>query len=251
MPQLATQIIGHRGAAAYAPENTLASFDKALSLGCKFVEFDVTLSADGEPFVFHDDSLSRTTNGHGDLAVVNANYLYSLDAGYWFANQYRGQQIPHLGEVLQWLTTYDVQANIEIKPAPRRCQQTVLTIISYINRYWPKHKPAPLISSFDLAMLFFCHQQTLALPLGLLLDQWDPVWLLKAKELECYSVHCNKLMLNAQRAQQIKAQGFKLLVYTVNHQYEARKLFAWGVDAVFSDYPNLLSLGPYCRSGTQ
>lgn len=239
--QTIERIIGHRGASAYAPENTLASFDKALAMGCHFLEFDVMLSADGEPFVFHDETLKRTTNGQGDIGKVSAEYLQTLDAGKWFARRFRGEKIPHLREVLQWLTFSNVGANIEIKPYPGTTEQTTIAVLTHINRYWPQTKEMPLISSFDYSALTLCRSLAPEMPLGLLLDEWDKDWLTKAKELQCYSVHFNKRALNAERVKQVKEQGYAVLAYTVNRRRQAKKLFDWGVDAVFSDYPDLLS----------
>lgn len=239
--QAIEKVIGHRGASAYAPENTLVAFDKALALGCHYVEFDVMLSADGEPFVFHDETLKRTTNGQGEIGLVTAEYLQSLDAGRWFSRRFRGEKIPHFRDVLQWLTASDVKANIEIKPYPGATEQTTVAVLSYVNRYWPQSKPLPLLSSFDLAALTLCHSLAPEMPLGLLLDEWDDDWLEKAKDLQCYSVHCNKRALSATRVRQIKDQGYVLFVYTVNRKRQAKKLLDWGVDAVFSDYPDLLS----------
>ncbi|KTD25744.1 glycerophosphodiester phosphodiesterase [Legionella maceachernii] len=239
--QTLERIIGHRGASAYAPENTIAAFDRAFAMGCRYLEFDVMLSADGEPFVFHDESLKRTTNGKGEIGLVTAEYLQSLDAGKWFSRRFLGEKIPHLRDVLQWLTFSDVKANIEIKPYPGTSEQTTVAVLSHINRYWPQSKPLPLVSSFDLAALTLCHSLSPEMPLGLLLDEWDKDWLVKAKELQCYSVHFNKRALTAARVQQIKEQGYVLCVYTVNRKRQAKKLFDWGVDAVFSDYPDLLS----------
>ena len=110
------KLIGHRGACAYAPENPIASFNKAQSLGCRFIEFDVMCSQDGEPFVFHDETLKRTSNGKGDLGLSSADYIQSLDAGSWFSKTFAGEKIPHFKEVLQWLIGNNMQANIEIKP---------------------------------------------------------------------------------------------------------------------------------------
>lgn len=235
------RIIGHRGASAYAPENTLAAFDKALAMGCRFVEFDVMLSVDGVPFVFHDDSLKRTTNGQGEVGLVTAEYLQTLDAGKWFSRRFRDEKIPHFRDVLQWLIFSDVKANIEIKPYPGTSEQTTVEILSQINRYWPQTKPLPLLSSFDLTALTLCRSLAPEMPLGLLLDEWDKDWLVKAKELQCYSVHFSKRALTAARVLQIKEQGYVLYVYTVNRKRQAKKLFDWGVDAVFSDYPDLMS----------
>lgn len=238
--QVIEKVIGHRGASAYAPENTLVAFEKALSLGCSYLEFDVMLSADGEPFVFHDETLKRTTNGRGKMGLVDAKYLQTLDAGRWFSSHYQGEKIPHLSEALNWLTSSNVKANIEIKPFPGTSEQTAIAVLSQINRYWPAKKPLPLISSFDLRALALCRNLAPEIPLGLLLHQWDKNWLAKASELQCFSIHFNKRALNAGRVQLIKEQGYKLFVYTVNRRRLARKLFGWGVDAIFSDYPDLL-----------
>lgn len=234
------KIIGHRGASAYAPENTLAAFNKALALGCRYLEFDVMLSADGEPFVFHDNTLKRTTNGHGEVGLVAAEYLHSLDAGRWFSRYFAGEKIPHLSDVLQWLNFTNVQANIEIKPYPGTGQQTTIAVLSLINRYWPVTKPLPLLSSFDWTVLSLCRDLSPEMPLGLLLDRWDDQWSIKAKELQCFSIHPNQRTLTFERVQMIKKQGYLILAYTVNRKRRANKLFEWGVDAVFSNYPDLL-----------
>ena len=94
-------IIAHRGASAYAPENTLAAFDKALDLGAAHVEFDLHFSADGQVVVIHDDTVDRTTNGSGAVAALTLAQLKSLDAGSWFAAQFSEERIPTLVELLE------------------------------------------------------------------------------------------------------------------------------------------------------
>lgn len=234
------KIIGHRGASAYAPENTIASFDKALSLGCKFIEFDVMCNAEGEPYIFHDDTLKRTTNGKGFLGLVDSAYLQGLDAGSWFSKQFKGEKIPHFKDVLKWLSFSDVQANIEIKPYPGTVEQTTVAVLSYIHRYWPQGKELPLVSSFEWEALTLCRSIAPEMPLGLLFHEWDEKWLQKAKQLECYSVHFNRKILTEERVKAVKDQGYVVYAYTVNRKRQANKLFNWGVDAVFSDYPDLL-----------
>jgi glycerophosphoryl diester phosphodiesterase len=234
------KIIGHRGASAYAPENTIASFDKALALGCRFIEFDVMCSADGEPFIIHDDNLKRTTNGKGEVGKVEATYLQSLDAGSWFSKHFKGEPLPHFKDVLKWLSFSQVQANIEIKPYPGTAEQTTTAVLSAIQRYWPTGTPLPLISSFEWDALALCSSIAPEMPLGLLLHEWDEQWLEKAKQLGCYSIHFNRKILTETRVKAVKAQGYVVCAYTVNRKRLANKLFQWGVDAVFSDYPDLL-----------
>lgn len=234
------KIIGHRGACGYAPENTIASFDKALSLGCKLVEFDVMCSEDGEPFLIHDDNLKRTTNGEGEVGQVQSSYLQSLDAGSWYSRQFKGISIPHFKEALDWLSFSNMQANIEIKPYPGAVEQTTVSVLSHLHRYWPEGKDLPLVSSFAWEALLMCQSIAPEMPLGFLLHEWDEGWLEKAKQLGCYSIHFNRKILTADRVKEVKDQGYKVCAYTVNRKRLANKLFRWGVDAIFSDYPDLL-----------
>ena len=117
----ARPVIGHRGAAAYAPENTLASFRLALSLGAEALEFDIRRSADGAAIVFHDPTLDRTTNRSGPVGALTRAELASVDAGYHFSEDdgashpFRGSGlgVPSLGEVIAAFP--DVPLLIEIK----------------------------------------------------------------------------------------------------------------------------------------
>ena len=235
------RFIGHRGAAGYAPENTLASFQKAYELGCRYIEFDVMLSADGDAFVFHDNALKRTTNGRGEFGLVTTAYIQSLDAGRWFSKAFKNEPIPSLQETIVWLNAHDMQANIEIKPYPNTMEQTTLAVLSHINRYWAQEKPWPLVSSFDLEALSLCRSLSPEMPLGLLLEKWQDNALKIAHDLQCVSVHLNRRAVTADRVAMLKDAGYLVYVYTVNRRRKARKLLKWGVDALFTDYPDLLS----------
>ncbi|MEP6947132.1 MAG: glycerophosphodiester phosphodiesterase family protein [Acidobacteriota bacterium] len=94
-------IIGHRGASAHAPENTLAAFQMAIAAGADGIEFDVQLSRDGVPMVIHDATLERTGGRPEAVADLTADELASVDAGSWFGPKFRGERIPTLSEVLE------------------------------------------------------------------------------------------------------------------------------------------------------
>src|SRR5579864_6905519 len=104
-------VVGHRGAMGHCPENTLASFERGLELGADWIELDVHLSRDGELIVIHDETLERTTNGHGLVRDHTLADLQALDAG-------DGQRIPTLNEVLTWARERGAVVDIEIKNAP-------------------------------------------------------------------------------------------------------------------------------------
>src|SRR3990167_2302278 len=103
MLQFKQGVIAHRGASHLAPENTLASFIMASELPIEWVEFDVMLSKDQVPVVFHDDTLSRTTNGTGFIDQFTFDELRNLDAGSWFSSRFVGEKIPSLSEVIAFL----------------------------------------------------------------------------------------------------------------------------------------------------
>jgi glycerophosphoryl diester phosphodiesterase len=95
------QVIGHRGAAALAPENTWAGFDLALTLGVDAIETDVRATRDGVLVLLHDERLERTTDGSGPVQEADWPDVQRLDAGSWFGAQYAGQGVPRLGETLE------------------------------------------------------------------------------------------------------------------------------------------------------
>jgi len=231
------RVIGHRGASAHAPENTIASFEEAKKRGCVTIEFDVMLSADGDPFVFHDETLKRTTNGRGKFGEVKTTYIQSLDAGHWFSKRFRGEVIPSLADALDWFNHSGMHPNIEIKPYPGTTEQTAAATLMCINQHWPTAKVLPLVSSFDIKALTFCRNLSPELPLGLLLDKWVKEWHTVAHDLQCYSVHISKNIATEKRIKEIKSHGYQVYVYTVNRKWRARKLLKWGVDALFSDHP--------------
>jgi glycerophosphoryl diester phosphodiesterase len=94
------RVIGHRGAAALAPENTWAGFDRALALGVDAIETDVQATSDGVLVLIHDARLERTTDGSGPVRAASWATVAALDAGAWFDAQYRGQRVPRLRETL-------------------------------------------------------------------------------------------------------------------------------------------------------
>jgi glycerophosphoryl diester phosphodiesterase len=104
-------VVGHRGAMGHCPENTMASFERGLELGADWIELDVHLSRDGALIVIHDETLERTTNGHGLVRDHTLAELKALDAG-------NGERVPTLNEVLEWAKERDTIVDIEIKNAP-------------------------------------------------------------------------------------------------------------------------------------
>lgn len=228
-------VIAHRGASAYAPENTMAAFTKAAQLGIKWVEFDVMQAETGEPIIFHDDLLDRTTNGHGDVSTFSYAYLRSLDAGAWFNSLFSGEKIPSLMQVVDFLQEAKMSANIEIKATHGQDEKLVQRVFKEMGPL--STAPNFIFSSFSFAALRCLRQYSAHCQIGMLLHEWEPDWQDLCNSLQCVSVHVNQEIMTREAAKEIKDMGKVLLCYTVNDPKRARELFSYGVDAVFSDMP--------------
>jgi glycerophosphoryl diester phosphodiesterase len=240
------QVIGHRGAAAAAPENTLAGIRKAKELGATWIEFDVKLTKDGHPILFHDDRLDRTTDGRGPVAAATLAEIRRLDAGSWFAPAFRGEPVPTFEEALALCGELGLGINVEIKPCRRREAATAAAAVATLDRLWPQGLPAPLISSFAPEALRVVRAQAPALPRGHLAGRLPRSWQALMARDGCVTLHLDYRRLSERQCAAIVAAGVPLLLYTVNDGERARRLLANGVTAVFTDHVDrvLAALGP-------
>jgi glycerophosphoryl diester phosphodiesterase len=233
-------VIGHRGAAAYAPENTLEGIREAANRGARWVEFDAKLTGDGVVILMHDDTLDRTTSGHGPVAQATYREIGLLDAGSWFGAAWRGAQVPRLAEALALLLELDMQANIEIKPCGGREVETARAVVEVVQRDWPAGRPWPLLSSFSRASLEEARTGAPDIPRGFLIWKFAADWEAAASGLGCVSIHCADRHLTSPWADAIRKAGFALAVYTVNDPVRALELKAWGVQCLITDRPDVI-----------
>lgn len=234
------KLIAHRGASAVAPENTLPALYAAHAMGALWVEFDVVLSQDGEPFIFHDERLERTTNGRGFVADTPASVLKSLDAGSWFSPAYKNTPIATLAEWLVCAAKLKMAINLEIKPLDHREVLLVDVIMEALAKYWPENLPPPLLSSFSINALSYVRSRFPDAKLGLLLEKWRSDWQHLADELACSTVNLASRAFNRARVRAIHESGRIALAYTINDIKQAQRLFAIGVDGVFSNHVDFL-----------
>ncbi len=234
-------VIGHRGACAYAPENTMSSFTKAVQLGIRWIEFDVMLAACGTPIVIHDETLDRTTNAVGKVGDYPYAFLRTLDAGSWFSPAFSGERIPAFEQVIEFVRDTGICANVEIKPLPGQDEATVLAALKVVARYFSEINPYILFSSFSVPALQYLRKYSPGCAIGLLMHEWLSDWQVIADELNCVSINVNQEILTAANIPVLKVDGRQVLSYTVNDARRAEQLFSSGVDAVFSDNPDLIA----------
>jgi len=118
----------------HCPENTFVSFERALELGADWIELDVHLTRDGALAVIHDETVDRTTDGHGLVKDHTLAELKKLDAGAWFGREYAGQRIPSLDEVLVWARERHTVVDIEIKNAPSFYEGIEEAVVESLDR---------------------------------------------------------------------------------------------------------------------
>jgi glycerophosphoryl diester phosphodiesterase len=239
MPHLALPpVIGHRGAAGHAPENTLAGFRHAARLGVAWVEFDVQLTADAVPVVIHDHTLDRTTDGYGQVRRCSFERLRRFDAGGWMHPAYIGERVPTLAEVLAVVIEAGQGCNIELKPQKGREAETARVALETARALWPAHLPPPLVSSFEAAALGAAREAAPDWPRGFLAGKLPPDWRRHVAALDCASVNLHHRRLTPGIVAEIREAGLPVAAYTVNDPARACLLWSWGVSSVFSDVPD-------------
>jgi len=223
-------IIAHRGASAYAPENTLAAFRKAMEARADGIELDVHLTADGEVVVIHDADLSRTTNGQGKVHQTTLKALRQLDAG--------GEPVPLLEEVLQVLDDRTF-LNIELKGNDSRLPAKVLQLAD-------KHQKESQVvySSFNPRLLKILKQISPQSSVGLLLLPGFPgklIQLIFESRLNLWSLHPHFSLVNKPYMLRAKQKGCRVFTYTVNHQEDVERLLNIGIDGIITDNPSAVA----------
>ncbi len=235
------KVIGHRGAKAYAPENTVESIETAASLGVEWVELDVKLTKDNIPIIFHDEELDRTTNGTGLIAQTNYEDLRDLDAGSWFGDSFVAARIPTLEEAVDIILKHDLGFNLEIKPCPGREKETAEVALDYLSRIWDDPSKL-LISSFQHVSLEAAMDLVPDWARGLLIggSEMPENWKDLADYLDVKTINLGSRLVTRQIADEVMDLELPLLVYTVNDPLEAKRLQLLGVDAFFSDCPDVI-----------
>lgn len=233
-------LFGHRGASAHAPENTLAAFRLALEHGADAIELDAKLSADGFVVVIHDQTVDRTTNGHGKVNELTLNELKKLDAGSYFDVAFRGEPLPTLEDVLTAVGRH-TYINVELTNYASPLDSLPEKVAELVRRH--ELVSRVMFSSFNPVALRRVHKALPETPIGLLAfprragalaRSWAGRMLVPQQALhpELGDV-TERLVAYAHNTRR------RIHVYTVNDPADIRRLFAMGVDGVFTDDPRL------------
>jgi glycerophosphoryl diester phosphodiesterase len=230
-------IFAHRGSSAYAPENTLAAFQLAVTQHADGIELDAKLTADGQVVVMHDDTVDRTTNGTGRVNLLTLAELQRLDAGSKFPKKFTSEKIPSLEEVFETFGR-KIFINVELKNYSSPTDDLPEKVAALVKKY--NLEESVLLSSFNLIALIRARKSLSKIPLGFItisdladitmrtrLVRFGPLLALHPsyEDVSTYLI---------QTAHQAKC---RIHTYTVNQPEMIQKLINAGVDGIFTDDP--------------
>lgn len=227
------RIVGHRGACGYAPENTLASMDKAKQLNVTMVEFDVRMLTDRELIILHDDSLERTSNGYGALRHHTLSSIRSLDAGSWFGQEFTGEKIPRLAELLHKLSELNLEFIIELKADEEQKSLYVESVLATIDELWDG--PSPIYFSDNMEILSLLNEIRSQAITGVVIDHWDDRYFSLARKHDIDIFVIDYREISHDIVTEIKALDKQIACYTVNDEAVMTELWEMGVECVISD----------------
>ena len=233
-------IIAHRGASAFAPENTMAAFKKAYELNADGIEFDVKLSKDGEMVIIHDQTLDRTTNGHGKVIETKLKDLRSLDAGCSYSESFAGERIPLLCEVLEEFSDFST-INIEITNYASITDGLANKICKLVKDM--RLERNVIFSSFHPYNLLVVRNKLPQVPAALLALPGKSGNLTRSNLLRWLSpdfIHPYYKDVTGEYIEKQHDKSRKVNVWTVDIESDIKKVFEDGVDGIITDNPLLV-----------
>lgn len=232
-------IIAHRGAKAFAPENTMASFQLAVESKADGVEFDIKLTKDGEIIIIHDLTVDRTTNGKGRVKDFSLEELKKLDAGKFFSDKFIGEPIPLLSDVLKNLPSHFI-INIEITNYGSLFDGLALRAVKLVKDLGLDKQV--IFSSFFPTNLAITKKTAPEIPVAILANAGFSGWLSRSNLMSGISpqyVHPYLSDVNKNYVDRQHDMGRKVNVWTVNDPGEIERLANIKVDGIITDDPLL------------
>jgi glycerophosphoryl diester phosphodiesterase len=232
--------IAHRGASAYAPENTIAAFDKAVEMKSDYIEIDVQRSKDGKLVVIHDTTVDRTTDGSGKVGNLTFKELRNLDAGSWKGEQFTGVQIPTFDEILD---RYHGKIGILIElKAPELypgIEENIAKTLKERNLDNPQNEKI-IVQSFNHNSMKKMNKLLPKVPIGVLTSSSADTTEQALQEFSTYADYFNPSygIVTPDLVNQVHSLGMKIGSWTVRSQEAADFLLDVGVDAIITDYPD-------------
>ena len=231
--------IAHRGASSYAPENTFASYDKALEMGVDHIELDVHFTSDDHLVVFHDDTVDRTSNGKGPVLEHTLAELRSLDAGSWFGPEYAGERIRSLGEVFEQYKGR-LYFHVEIKGRSVGLSRRTIDMVRGYGL-----TDSVTITSFSRERLEEASDYDSGLPKGWLVppgqNPWEDRYIAQSSVLGLTQICFRADLATPDFVESIHRAGYEARAWGINDEELMRRAVDSGADGMTINFPDKLT----------
>ncbi|MET3317570.1 UNVERIFIED_ORG: glycerophosphoryl diester phosphodiesterase [Peribacillus simplex] len=234
------ETVAHRGASGYAPENTIAAFDKALEMKVDYIEIDVQRSKDGELVVMHDNKVDRTTNGTGYIKDLTFEQLRSLDAGSWKGEQFTGEKIATFGEVLdRYHGKIGILIELKSPELYPEIEESVAQELIERNLDHPQNEKI-IIQSFNFESMKKIDALLPNVPIGVLTTSKAHTTEQALDDFATYADYFNPIygIVTEDLVNQVHSHGMKISTWTVRSHESAEFLLSMNVDAIITDFPD-------------
>ncbi|WP_017378561.1 glycerophosphodiester phosphodiesterase [Paenisporosarcina sp. TG-14] len=232
--------IAHRGAAGYAPENTIAAFDKAIEMKADYIEMDIQRTKDGELVIIHDTSVDRTTDGTGYIRDLNYNELRDLDAGSWKGTEFAGEKIPTFDEVLdKYHGKIGILLELKAPELYPGIEESITQELKDRNLDKPQNQKM-ILQSFNFESMKKMNTLLPNVPIGVLTWSKAHTTPQALKEFSAYADYFNPSygLINEELVNLVHSLGMKIQSWTVRSQASADFLLEMKVDGIITDYPD-------------
>ncbi|KAA8325216.1 MULTISPECIES: glycerophosphodiester phosphodiesterase family protein [Leuconostoc] len=230
--------IAHRGISAQAPENTRAAFNKMLPLGVSWLETDIDISSDNQLILIHDNQVDRTSDSEGEVNHKSFSELQKIDFGGWFGTDFVGEHIVTLDWLIDFINANQLNVNFELKTAVTEDNQQyyLKRVVSALNRV--NSGSDMIVSSFNLELLEKYHQLMPQVAIGVLIEGPLPDnILILAQKIDAKYIHPDVTYLTQNQVSYLVENQLAVNVWTVDDDLMAIELEKWGVNAIFTDFP--------------
>jgi glycerophosphoryl diester phosphodiesterase len=228
-------IFAHRGYSGEYPENTMTAFKKALETHCYGIELDVQLSKDGTVVVIHDERVDRTTDGTGWVEEFTFNELRKLNANKTHPEPAPCESIPSFDEYCAWVRQTELVTNVELKTGSVYYSGLEEKTLAVIKKYGLEERM--FFSSFNPLSLILLKKTAPEIPCGLLVGRPVVHAGIMCRQFGFEYYHPGMDGLTEAAVEECHANGRKVHVWTVNSTEEKNMLCPWGVDGIFTNYP--------------
>jgi glycerophosphoryl diester phosphodiesterase len=232
--------IAHRGATGYAPENTIAAFDKAIEMKADYIEMDIQRTKDGELVIIHDTSVDRTTDGTGYIKDLTSTQLRDLDAGSWKGEEFAGEKIPTFDEILdKYHGKIGILLELKAPELYPGIEESIAQELKDRNLDKPQNEKM-IIQSFNFESMKKMNTLLPNVPIGVLTGSKAHTTPQALEEFSTYADYFNPSygLITEELVNQVHSLGMKISSWTVRSQESADFLLEMKVDGIITDYPD-------------